>query len=63
MAQDDGTDFSPQQLADLVGVHVRTVLNWLHAGTVKAYRLPGHKGMWRIPFAEVERIRSTPVEG
>ena len=52
-------DFTPEELAELCRVHVSTVRRWIANGSVTAIRLPG--GMYRIPGAEVERLRQ-PIQ-
>lgn len=48
-------DLTPEELAEICRVHVSTVRRWINTGRLQAIRLPG--GMYRIPTAEVERLR------
>ena len=50
--------WTAEELADLYRVHVATVRRWIANGQLRAIRLPG--GNFRIPQAEVDRLRSVP---
>jgi excisionase family DNA binding protein len=45
--------YSPQNLADDIGVSMRTIYRWIEAGKVKAIKI-GRQ--WRIPQEEYDRI-------
>jgi excisionase family DNA binding protein len=52
-------DYTVPQVAKEFSCSPGTVKNWIKKGRIKAYRLGGEKGRdYRIPWAEVERIRS-----
>ncbi len=51
------TDYSPAQAAEVFSCGHQTVLNWIAAGKLKAYRLGGD-GAYRIPWAEIERAKA-----
>ncbi len=51
------TDLTIKQAAELFGCSTQTVQAWIKAGRIKAYRL-GETGSYRIPGAEVERVRA-----
>ena len=51
------TDYTIKQAAELFGCSTQTVQAWIKAGRIKAYRL-GETGSYRIPGAEVERVRA-----
>ena len=48
-----GPGISPQELADLLGVHRMTVLKYINLKEIQAVRF-GRK--WRIPHEEVSRV-------
>ncbi len=50
------TDLTIKQAAVIFGCSTQTVQAWIKAGRIKAYRL-GETGSYRIPGAEVERVR------
>lgn len=50
-------DYTPKEVAALLGCHVQTVYKLLKVGRLKGYRLGGHNGGWRIPKASVEALR------
>lgn len=54
-----GRDWTAEEVAEVCRVHVATVRRWIVNGQVWAIRLPG--GNYRIPQAEVERLRSVPT--
>ena len=49
-------DYTVGELAVYFRVHVTTVRRWIARGDLRAIRLPGG-GEYRIPAAEVDRIR------
>lgn len=52
--------YSTREVADLLGVPVRTVQGWLSAGRIpRVFRTPG--GRWRIPAVWVEKIMNGEV--
>ena len=53
-------DYTAAELSVLFRVHVTTIRRWISAGQLGAIRLPG--GMYRIPSAEVDRIRQIGQE-
>jgi excisionase family DNA binding protein len=52
------TDLTIKQAAKIFGCSSQTVQAWIKAGRIKAYRL-GETGSYRIPGAEVERVRES----
>lgn len=58
---DKKKDQSVSQVAEIFGCNPQTVRNWIASGRIKAYRLggqtPGKKTEFRIPWAEIERVR------
>lgn len=53
--------YTVSEAAKELSCHNRTVFNWIHAGKIKAYRvLP--KSPWRIPAAEMERLKYSQPE-
>ena len=50
-------DLTIKQAAKIFGCSSQTVQAWIKAGRIKAYRL-GETGSYRIPGAEVERVRA-----
>lgn len=53
------SDYTVPQVAKEFSCCSGTVKNWIKKGKIKAYRLGGEEGNdWRVPWAEVERIRS-----
>lgn len=53
-------DLSPQQAADLLGVHVETLKRWARAGKVPGWRTPG--GWWRFSTDELTAWQPTSTE-
>lgn len=51
-------DYTTEELALLLRVHVTTVRRWIAKGELPAIRLPG-AGTYRIPAAAVDRLRQT----
>ena len=51
------TDYSVPKVAAILGCTSGTVRNRIEDGTIKAYRIGG-TGHYRIPWSEVERLRS-----
>ena len=52
---DNSKHWTPEEIAEILKVHVVTVRRWIAAGQLGAIRLPG--GGYRIPAIEVERLR------
>ena len=50
-----GKLYSPEEAAEYLGVHVKTVRNWIRAGRLPARRLAGQRAL-RIRAADLERI-------
>ena len=46
--------YSINQLAEILGVHRNTILNWIKIGKVKAVRIGN---LWRISEEEIEVIK------
>lgn len=46
--------YSINQLADILGVHRNTILNWIKLGKVKAVRIGN---LWRVSEEEIEVIK------
>ncbi|MHB8053661.1 MAG: helix-turn-helix domain-containing protein [Candidatus Aminicenantales bacterium] len=47
--------------ARILGYHYKTILNYVHAGTLHAVRGPG--GQFRITEAEIERFQTKRLSG
>ena len=65
--KDKKQDYSVSEVAEIFGCDVQTVRNLIMRGKIRAYRLgglpkrtksPGRKAEFRIPWAEVERVRA-----
>ena len=52
-------DWTVEEVAGVCRVHVTTVRRWIANKQLRAITLPG--GNYRIPQAEVERLRSVPA--
>lgn len=53
--------YTPEDLAKIFCVSYRTILNWIYAGGIRAFKVgPGLKSSYRIPKSEVLRIE---IEG
>jgi excisionase family DNA binding protein len=69
VAQPDGRRITDQevitvdQMARSFGVNRKTVLKWIDAGTLRAFKLPG--GDWRIDVVDAllfrDQVRFTPA--
>ena len=51
---DNSKHWTPEEIAEILRVHVVTVRRWIAAGQLGAIRLPG--GGYRIPQSELERL-------
>jgi excisionase family DNA binding protein len=51
------SDYTVPGVAKIFKCSSGTVLNWIRNGRLKAYRLGG-TGHFRVPWAEVERLRA-----
>ena len=47
---------STQQFADMAGVHIATVRNWIKSGKLKAVQ-PFQRSTWRIPASELKKFQ------
>lgn len=56
-----GDTLSTGEAARMLGVDVSTLRLWIRRGEVRAYQTPG--GHWRVPAAEVRRIRANGEGG
>lgn len=50
--------YSTEEAAEVLGLNVETVRNWLRAGRIKGVKLG--KRYWRIPEREVQRLVFEP---
>ncbi len=50
----DKSFYTPQELADLLQVHVNTIYNMTRSGEITYYKVGAQK---RIPASEVERLK------
>lgn len=50
-------NYNIKQAAQILGITVRTVREWLQKGKIKAKKYEGCP-MWFIPESEIERIQS-----
>ena len=50
-------DHTVPEVAQVFQCSPATVTNWIKSGRLRAYRLGG-TGHWRIPWAEVDRLRA-----
>ena len=49
--------YTVEEVAKYLGVHHRTVMRWLKAGSLKGYKLgDGRTALLRIPKAEVKKF-------
>lgn len=48
------SDLNAREAADALGVHYQTVRKWIRTGALRAVKV-AHE--WRVPLAEIERIR------
>ena len=51
---DNSKHWTPEEIAEILRVHVVTVRRWIAAGQLGAIRLPG--GGYRIPQSELDRL-------
>ena len=51
---DNSEHWTPEEIAEILRVHVVTVRRWIAAGQLGAIRLPG--GGYRIPQSELDRL-------
>ena len=51
---DNSKHWTPEEIAEILRVHVVTVRRWIAAGQLGAIRLPG--GGYRIPQSELNRL-------
>lgn len=51
--------YTPEQVADNLQVHLKTIYNWIREGRLKAVKI-GH--FWRISEAELKRILEGETE-
>ncbi len=54
-AAQDRRLYSPEEAADYLGVHVKTVRNWIRSGRLPASRLAGQRAL-RIRAGDLERV-------
>lgn len=57
-APDTAPDLRPSQVAARLGISPDTVVRLIRAGEIRAFRVGSQ---WRIPHAELDRIRSQPA--
>lgn len=50
-------NYSIKEVAEVLGIKVRTVRDWLRRGIIKAKKYK-NSPMWFIPESEIERIQS-----
>lgn len=50
-----GRLYSPEEAADYLGVHVKTVRNWIRSGRLRANRLAGQRAL-RIRASDLDRL-------
>ena len=53
--------FNLQEVADLLGMKVRTMRQWVHDGKIKATKIPGTK-RWIVMENEVRRLQNNANE-
>lgn len=53
--------FNLQEVADLLGMKVRTMRQWVHDGKIKATKIPGTK-RWIVMETEVRRLQNNADE-
>ena len=51
---DNSKHWTPEEIAEILRVHVVTVRRWIAAGQLGGIRLPG--GGYRIPQSELDRL-------
>ena len=49
--------FNLQEVANLMGMKVRTIRQWVHDGKLKANKIPGTK-RWIVLESEVRRLQN-----
>ena len=49
--------FNLQEVANLLGMKVRTIRQWVHDGKLKANKIPGTK-RWIVLESEVRRLQN-----
>ena len=52
------TDYSVRKVAQLMDCTATTVRTLIALGKLRAYKLGGGDGPWRIPQAELDRVRN-----
>jgi excisionase family DNA binding protein len=48
--------FTPEEIAERLKVHKRTVQRWIIAGTLRAYRFGGQSGSVRVTKEDLEHF-------
>ena len=48
--------YTPEEIAERLKVHKRTVQRWIAAGTLRAYRFSAQSGMLRVAEKDLERF-------
>ena len=51
--------YSPAEVGALIGCHRKTVIEWIHDGTLQARQI---KGKWFVPASELVRLLGCGVE-
>jgi len=52
----DDDKLTTGQAAEVANVHRKTILNWIYGGHLKAARLPGKKGRYRIAPDDLDKV-------
>lgn len=52
----EGRDLTTREVARLLGVDRRTVVNYCREGVLTAWRIRGNRGPWRIPEAALRAL-------
>ena len=58
---DRDDQLSTNQCAALAHVNRRTVVTWIRSGALKASRLPGRRGHYRIRYADFKDLINKPA--
>lgn len=54
---------TPNEAAAILRVNRETVMRWLRDGHMRGVKLPGDRGIWRIPQSEIDRVLMTGERG
>lgn len=52
---------STNECAALAKVNRRTIVTWIHAGSLEASRLPGKRGHYRVRYGDFDQLINRPA--